>query len=206
MATTYTVTTSFSADTTAVASEVNQNFTDVLTALNSFDATNLSGTIALARISNLTSSQMAAAFFKDEDDMASDSATAVASQQSVKAFTAAQIAAIIASDVTMSAYTNKDSENNAMLKSHAYKAATAGFVVGYIFSQFGFQAYIGTTDNPAGAGFLVQRSFGGVEGQYKPFSFPVAEGEYFELTTAYTGAITIRWKSSGALSKPIDQD
>ena len=82
---TYTVTTSFSANTTAIASEVNQNFTDVLTALNALDAANLTGTIALARISNLTSSQMAAAFFKDEDDMASDSATAVASQQSVKA-------------------------------------------------------------------------------------------------------------------------
>ena len=83
---TYTVTTSFSADTTAIASEVNQNFTDVLTALNSFAAANLTGTIALARISNLTSSQMAAAFFKDEDDMASDSATAVATQQSIKAY------------------------------------------------------------------------------------------------------------------------
>lgn len=85
MATTYTVTTSFSADTTAIASEVNQNFTDVLTALNALDAANLTGTIALARISNLTSSQMASTYFKDEDDMASDSATAVSSQQAIKA-------------------------------------------------------------------------------------------------------------------------
>jgi hypothetical protein len=85
MSTTYTVTTSFSADTTAVASEVNQNFTDVLAALNSFDITNCTGTIALARISSLTSSQMSSAFFKDEDDMASDSATAVSSQQAIKA-------------------------------------------------------------------------------------------------------------------------
>lgn len=88
---TYTVTTSFSANTTAIASEVNQNFTDVLTALNALDAANLTGTIALARISNLTSSQMAAAFFKDEDDMASNSATAVASQQSLKKYVDDQI-------------------------------------------------------------------------------------------------------------------
>jgi len=94
MATTYTVTNSFSAGTTAVASEVNQNFTDVLTALNSFDITNCTGTIALARISNLTSSQMAAAFFKDEDDMASDSATAVSSQQAIKAYVDTEITAI----------------------------------------------------------------------------------------------------------------
>ena len=86
MPTTYSVTTSFSANTTAIASEVNQNFTDVLTALNSFDATNLTGTIALARISDLTSTQMSSAFFKDQDDMTSNSATAVASQQSVKAY------------------------------------------------------------------------------------------------------------------------
>lgn len=56
------MTNTFTADTTAVASEVNQNFTDVLTALNAFDAGNLSsGTIPLARISGLTVTQLAAA-------------------------------------------------------------------------------------------------------------------------------------------------
>ena len=59
---TYTVTNTFAADTTAVASEVNQNFTDVLTALNAFDASNLSsGTVPIARISGLTVTQLAAA-------------------------------------------------------------------------------------------------------------------------------------------------
>lgn len=59
---TYTVTNTFTADTTAVASEVNQNFTDVLTALNAFDAGNLSsGTVPVARISGLTVTQIAAA-------------------------------------------------------------------------------------------------------------------------------------------------
>lgn len=93
MATTYTVTSSFAADTTALASEVNQNFTDVLTALNSFDAANLTGTIALARISDLTATQMASTFFLDEDAMTSNSATAVSSQQAIKAYVTAQIAA-----------------------------------------------------------------------------------------------------------------
>lgn len=85
MATTYSVTNTFTADTTAVASEVNANFQNILDAINAFDAANLSsGTLPLARISGLTSTQMSSALFKDEDDMASDSATAVASQQSVK--------------------------------------------------------------------------------------------------------------------------
>ena len=62
MPTTYTITNSFSADTTAVASEVNTNFSDVLTALNAFDASNLaSGTVPLARISGLTTTQFASA-------------------------------------------------------------------------------------------------------------------------------------------------
>lgn len=94
MGTTYTVTNDFVTDTTAVADQVDANFTDILTAINALDAGNLaSGTVALARISSLTSTQMAAAFFKDEDAMTSDSATAVASQQSVKAYADAAPAA-----------------------------------------------------------------------------------------------------------------
>lgn len=60
---TYTVTNTFTADTTAVASEVNQNFTDVLTALNDFDASNIDDTttVPLGSISGLTVTQLAAA-------------------------------------------------------------------------------------------------------------------------------------------------
>jgi hypothetical protein len=84
---TYTVTNTFTSGTTAQAAQVNTNFTDILTALNAFSADNLSsGTVPLARLSGLTSSQMAAAFFKDEDDMASNSSTAVSSQQALKAY------------------------------------------------------------------------------------------------------------------------
>lgn len=101
MATTYTVTYDFVTDTTAVADNVDQNFTDVLTALNAFDASNLaSGTVPLARISGLTSTQCAAAFFKDEDDMASDSATAVSSQQAIKAYVTTQAASVWTHDGT----------------------------------------------------------------------------------------------------------
>lgn len=93
---TYTVTNTFSANTTAVASQVNQNFTDILTALNAFDAANLTtGTLSVSRIANLTSAQMATTFFLDEDNMASDSATAVASQQSIKAYVGDQIDATV---------------------------------------------------------------------------------------------------------------
>lgn len=48
---TYTVTTAFTANTTAVAAEVNENFTDVLTALNAFDGANITdGTITSSEL------------------------------------------------------------------------------------------------------------------------------------------------------------
>ena len=197
---TYTVTNSFSADTTAVASQVNQNFTDVLTALNSFDAANLTGTISLARISNLTSTQMASTYFLDEDNMTSNSATAVSSQQAIVAY--------IAAIVTYSAYTANDSEANAMVKAHAYLAATDGFVTAHVLGSGNGQylrGYIDGTNDPAGAGEKLQGSTVDA-GEEESISFSVAAGEYFEITTDSTNEPTIYWRSKGTLSEPIDQD
>jgi hypothetical protein len=151
---------------------------------------------------------MSAAFFKDEDDMASNSATAVSSQQALKAYIATQIAANIASEVTLSAYTNQDSESNAMLKSHAYLAATGGFVAVYVANQNGkiLKGYVGATNNPAGAGTLIQKAEDGEGAQAACFPFPVAEGEYFEITYDGSNTPVILWKSMGTLSKPVDQD
>ena len=121
MATTYTVTNTFIADTNAIAGEVNQNNTDLLTALNSFDAGNLgSGTVPLARISGLTATQLAAAAFKDEDDMASDSATAVSSQQAIKA----HVTASRTDGYTPTTYAGEESVTfpNGMILKQGYKA------------------------------------------------------------------------------------
>lgn len=94
MATTYErqTTPSPATDDTVEAIHLNSEFDYLIAALNDFDASNCkkSGTsIPLANITGLTSTQMAAAFFLDEDDMASNSATAVSSQQAVKAHVAA---------------------------------------------------------------------------------------------------------------------
>lgn len=87
MSTTYTVTHTFVADTTAVASEVNQNFTDVLSALNALDASNLSSnTVPLARIAGLTTTQFAANVIDTDDTLAADSDTRIASQSATKTF------------------------------------------------------------------------------------------------------------------------
>ncbi len=132
---------------------------------------------------------------------------AAAQDAATKASTAAAIVTAIAANVSFSAYTNEDSETNALLKDHAYEAQTDGFVVAYVLQGVNarkLRAYVGLTDDPAGAGVLVgaQEPDGDAD---ISISFPVAAGEFFEITYD-TGTPTIRWKSMGALSKPVDQD
>lgn len=107
-----------------------------------------------------------------------------------------------------SAYTNQDSESNAMLKAHAYLAATAGFVSAKSNQTNNAQplkGYVGLTNDPAGAGTEIQSSADGDSGSEKSVFFAVAAGEYFEITQT-TDTPVILWKSIGTLSKPVDQD
>lgn len=88
---------------TADPAHINQNFTDIETELNDFptDGTLANDAVsAAAQISDgiITTAKLASAAFKDEDDMASNLATAAASQQSVKAYVDAQVAATCADD------------------------------------------------------------------------------------------------------------
>jgi len=112
--------------------------------------------------------------------------------------------------VELSAYTTEDSDGNSMLKSHAYKAATAGMALAYSTSLDAGEyiaIYVGTTTDPAGAGDLIQQFDSEDADSSHSVCALVAEDEYFEvLCTADPAAPTIRWKSFGTLSKPIDQD
>lgn len=141
----------------------------------------------------------------DEDDLTSDDDEVLATQQSIKAY----VDNLIASDLTLSAYTNEDSDSTAMIKAHAYLAATAGQVTAYdtVGNNETFSAYVGTTTDPAGAGDLIGTSTHGEAANIGfTITFLVAEGEYFEITFDGSGEPTIRWKSFGTLSKPADQD
>ncbi|NVM22102.1 MAG: hypothetical protein HWN68_10030 [Desulfobacterales bacterium] len=113
----------------------------------------------------------------------------------------------IASEVTASAYTTEDSDANTMLKSHAYKAATDGWVFAYdtgLDNGNSLKVYVGSTDDPVGAGDLIQQFDSFHTDQAMSVCAFVAENEYFEVTSDKTP--TIRWKSVGTLSKPVDQD
>ncbi len=136
----------------------------------------------------------------DEDNMVSDSNTQIATQQSIKAYVDTQIAATAG----FSSYTTDDSESNAMLKSHAYKAATDGFVVANAgLNSQELNGYVDDTNDPVGAGIRVCYS-GFTESAAGTITFPVKQDEYFEISTASTP--TIYWMSIGTLSEPIDQD
>jgi hypothetical protein len=106
-----------------------------------------------------------------------------------------------------SAYTNLDSDGNAMLKSHAYKAATDGFVKATMTTNAinqSINGYVGATDDPEGAGDRVQTNFEALSAKGISIGFEVAKDEYFEITSSTTA--TIFWKSIGTLSAPVDQD
>ena len=120
-----------------------------------------------------------------------------------------QIAAYIASEVTLSAYATTDSDNAAMVEDHAYLATSDGFVyaVGQGNDAQDMQGYIDGTSNPAGAGELVAATNARSTNDFISVNFAVASGEYFEITSNLSvAAATIYWRSMGTLSKPVDQD
>jgi len=120
-----------------------------------------------------------------------------------------QIAAYIASEVTLSAYTRQDSDSTNMLPDHAYLAATDGtvYAVATCDASEYIRIWVDTDNNPPSGGFRVQAMTSGSANRPLSVSAKVAEGEYFEVQS--TGEITsgeIIWKSLGTLSKPVDQD
>jgi len=115
----------------------------------------------------------------------------------------------ISADV-LSAYTDKDLDENVLLKAHAYKAPCDGIASVWInlaAGQAWVKGYVGLTNDPEGAGFLIKHLTQDTEGQgYKVgFDLQVAKNEYFEITTSDDIPV-IRWKCWGAMNKPVDYD
>lgn len=107
----------------------------------------------------------------------------------------------------LSAYTANDSESNAMLKDHAYLAATDGFVYASCAPNSAgdhIAGYIDGTTDPAGAGENVAAAQAHATAQRIGVSFAVASGEYFEITCAATPSIW--WRTIGTLSAPVDNN
>lgn len=112
-------------------------------------------------------------------------------------------------DRNLSVYTDKDSDNNLMGRSHAYLAMSDGLVTCY---DVGLDAgksiflYVGDTNDPAGAGLCIECQESDGTNRTQTVSGLVAAGEYFEIVSEGGGAVNMRWKSFGILCKPVDQD
>lgn len=138
--------------------------------------------------------------FLDEDNMVSDAADKVASQQSIKKYVDDNIP--VGDNPTLN-----DSESNAMLKDHAYLTQTAGFVTAFTSNNGSpLQGFVGTTTDPAGAGTKVVEQTAATAIGEDCISFFVGSGKYFEIAKATVSA-TITWTPliSGG-GAPIDQD
>ncbi len=118
--------------------------------------------------------------------------------------------AIAAATTSLSAYTTKDSDNADMLPAHAYEAQTDGFVAVTAEEMDAGEilyGYVGATDDPAGAGDLIQRHEPAGTNRERSIFFAVPSGAFFEIVTDTASTVVIRWISlATALSEPVDQD
>lgn len=137
--------------------------------------------------------------FLDEDDMTSDDATVVASQQSIKAYLNGGAPVIV------------DSDSSALDKDHAYRTQCPGFVTAYVTNTNQYiRGYVGTTADPQGGGTMVAQS-GGADATDDPFicfyvGYEATTGIFFEIRCG-TSLTEMTWtplvNGGGA---PIDQD
>jgi hypothetical protein len=161
--------------------------------------TAVAGTLDVTGNIDPTSYESTNGGFKDEDAMTSNSATAVASQQSIKKYTDTNVGG--------DSPTVNDSESNAMAKDHAYLAQTSGFVTAFHTDNDSgaLVGYVGSTTDPVGAGTKVGHSEGDINAE-NCITFFVPTGKYFELTQP-NETIIITWTplvtGGGA---PVDQD
>lgn len=167
----------------------------------------ISGTLDVTGNIDPTTYETTNGGFLDEDDMSSDAADKVASQQSIKKY----VDDLIAANVTLSDYTTEDSESNAMLKSHAYLAQTDGTATCHLTAMTlnGILiGYVGNTTNPPSSSDNIVARYEAAGTDACSINFEVQAGKYFEIriSDATPGTVVIKWVSRGALLKPIDQD
>lgn len=181
---------------------------DILMNTDKFTVTGATGNVVsagthdVAGLSTLQSLKLATGAtpteFSTDGTLAGDSDTAVPTEKAVKTYV---------DDIgTGSAPTNKDSENNAMVKAHAYLSQASGYITAFVSIGSGsiLNGYIGETTDPAGAGTLVNSS-NAANGQGTNLMMFVPKATYFEITVADTP--TIIWTPIIAgVGNPIDQD
>lgn len=146
--------------------------------------------------------------FKDEDNMASDSASAVSSQQAIKAYVDNHVIGTRATD---------DDDTNAMIAAHAYLANQDGYVnVAFTVAvaqgtACSCRLFVDTDTDPATGGNMVDRyedtNYHDTNTKGGLGAVPVKSGDYFEVTASNVTVVAIYWTPAhGTLVKCTDQD
>jgi hypothetical protein len=151
-----------------------------------FTVAAVTGNVGIAGSLDPTSLVTTKGGFKDEDNMASDSATAVASQQSIKKFVEDKIDAAVPDDDAFGSWASKS--NNTV-----YQAATDGFVVALNNQYAGeIKGYTDGSNPPTTQRAWSSANNGGDTG--RDITMPVRKGDYWKVT----GGTTIYWLPIGA--------
>ena len=207
---TFAVTNTFTGDTSAVASEVNTNFTDLETELNAFPTDGALADGAVSTTAKLANNIITSPKFH-ADALVTEAEGLDSSDNDTSFPTTAAVKDYVDTEVTGRAfgeYSRQDSDSANMIKDHAYLANQDGHVTATALST-GVQSlvgYIGSTNDPAGAGDEIQNNTFHTSGVKMSIYFPVASGKYFEITHSGSNEPTIYWHPVGTLSKPTDQE
>ena len=183
---TYTVTNTFVADTTAVAAEVNENFTDVLAALNDFDGANITdGTITSSELGTdcVTGAKIADDALDSEHYTDGSIDTAHLADD---AATAAKIADLTL-DSIFGAWNDRDKDGSAdtVVVDTVYQAATDGFVVTYLTGDAAVKIYTDGNATPTTIRTTCQTYFG-----YGGPMCPVRKNDYWKVEEVDVGSGT----------------
>lgn len=165
------------------------------------------GSVDLIKAGKNEADEADVAILSDAARMASNAAPAEDTGIANRKFVIDQIAA-----TALSALSNEDADENAMIEGNSYKANSDGqLVVTWTANASARELYIyvGSADNPEGSA-LNKRAVmeGGAFDLDTGASVIIASGEYFtvKLQASSTGTPIIKWRSYGTLTKPSDQD
>ena len=184
MSTTYSITNTFVAHTTGSASEVNANFTDLLTAINGLDGGNIqTGTIDTTQLASnsVTWAKLDSSMIKNNLD--ANSTTYLVNQHAIKVYANAAVAAAVPDDDAFGTWASKSNDTS-------YLAASDGFV---LMSSLTDTQICGYTDSNNPPTTLRIRS-GGANMGTDAQMMPVKKGNRWKVT----GASIVYWLPVGA--------
>lgn len=136
--------------------------------------------------------------FLDEDDMASDSATKVASQQSIKAIVDTKEATLVtqATASIFGARTTLDSIGGTLVAESVYQAECDGFLTAFhSVKQLINATILSDSSNPPTT--VIARSISDNGGHNQTITVPIRKDDYWKATKGIRGLDTIFWVPIG---------